>query len=390
MTGFRAKLDYWLKHYWWFNRLFHFCASSTLKVLGWFNPIDNEMVLFTGHTRKYNDSPRTIYEYMIKQERFKNLKYVWGLDDLTVEIPGNPIKVKSDTLDYFKYSLRSKYWVACVNIERGLHYKKKNCLYLNTWHGAPVNAMGNQVPNRKDFDFTDVDFFCYESEWNKELDKKYLNIREESMIPSGLPRNDELYYVTPEKVDKLKEQLGLPKDKKIILYAPTWRESTDNGDTYSITPPMNIKYWEEKLGNEYILLLRTHAYTNKLMGVQFDDFCRNYTSYPRINDLFAVADILISDYSSCISDYCILERPIICFGWDYDTYKKIRGLNLDFEHEMPSGVLKTEQDVVNHILTMDYKEECQLTKDKLKMKVSAIGGHATEMCVDTLFKEYKG
>lgn len=209
------------------------------------------------------------------------------------------------------------------------------------------------------------------------------------MIPSGLPRNDELFYVTPEKVIQLKEQLGLPNDKKIILYAPTWRESTDNGDTYSITPPMNIKYWEEKLGDEYVLLLRTHAYTNKLMGVQFDDFCRNYTSYPRINDLFAVADILISDYSSCISDYCILERPIICFGWDYDAYKVIRGLNLDFEHEMPSGVLKTEQEVVNHILTMDYDKECKLTRDKLKMKVSAIGGHATEMCVDALFKGYK-
>ena len=361
-----------------------------MRLLGLFNPIDKGMVLFTGHTRKYNDSPRIIYEYMIRQERFKNLKYVWGLDDLTVEIPGNPIKVKSDTLEYFKYSLKSKYWIACVNIERGLHYKKKACLYLNTWHGAPVNAIGNQVPNRKDFDFTDVDFFCYESEWNKELDKKYLNIREESMIPSGLPRNDELYYVTSEKVNKLKEQLGLPKDKKIILYAPTWRESTDNGDTYSITPPMNIKYWEEKLGDDYILLLRTHAYTNKLMGVQFDEFCRNYSSYPRINDLFAIADILISDYSSCISDYCILERPIICFGWDYDTYKVIRGLNLDFEHEMPSGVLKTEQDVVNHILTMDYEKECRLTKEKLKLKVSAIGGHATEMCVDALFKNYKG
>ena len=49
------------------------------------------------------------------------------------------------------------------------------------------------------------------------------------MIPTGLPRNDELYHVTPNEIGSLKDKLGLPRDKKIILYAPTWRESTDNG-----------------------------------------------------------------------------------------------------------------------------------------------------------------
>ena len=72
------------------------------------------------------------------------------------------------------------------------------------------------------------------------------------MIPTGLPRNDELYHVTPNEIGSLKDKLGLPRDKKIILYAPTWRESTDNGKTCAIKPPINTKKWETELKDNYI------------------------------------------------------------------------------------------------------------------------------------------
>ena len=121
-----------------------------------------------------------------------------------------------------------------------------------------------------------------------------MNVKEEALIPSGLPRNDGLYHVTKDEVIAIKKKLGLPLDKKIMMYAPTWRDSYDKGASYAIKPPMDLKKWEEKLKDEYVLLFRTHAYTTKLLGVEFDDFCLDYTSYPVINDLFKVADILIS------------------------------------------------------------------------------------------------
>lgn len=387
MNGFRARLDYVLKHNQLVNKIFRCSVSAIMRVWGWFIPMDKKMIVFSGHSRKYNDSPRAIYEYMIAHPEYKDYKYVWALEDPeNVDVPGPAIKIKADTPQYFKYTLKAKYWITCVNIERSLKYKKKNCIYLNTWHGTAFNTIGNEACGRKDYDFSHITYFCYESEFQKYHCMKGFNTREDAMIPTGYPRNDTLYQTTPNEVSELKGKLGLPLDKNILLYAPTWRDSTNRGESYDIRPPINISKWEEKLSDNYVLLLRTHAYTTKLLGVEFNTFIRDFTSYPDVNDLFKVADILISDYSSCITDYCILERPIICFAYDYDEYKATRGLNIDFDKEMPSGVMRTEDEVITHILTMDLNSERQKTKE-LKERYTNIGGNATELCVKKMFNK---
>lgn len=387
MHGFRARLDYLLKHNYTVNRLFNWTASSFLRVLGWFVSTDDRMVVFSGHTRKYNDSPRAIYEYMLAHpEKYGRFKSVWALEDPhNADVPGNPIKVKADTLQYFKYTLKAKYWVTCVNIERGLHFKKRKCRYLNTWHGTPFKHVGNDAGGRKDYDFGSVDLFCYASDYEKEIYKRAFLVKDAALIPTGLPRNDELYRTSPQEVVSLKKRLGLPLDKKIILYAPTWRDSTDNGKTCAIKPPVDAKKWEEALTDDYIVLFRMHAYTNKLLGLQFNQTLRDYSNYLDVNDLFKVADILISDYSASMADYSILERPVLCFTYDYDDYRDERGLYLDYSNDMPSGILRTEDDVLNYIKTMDYQEECKKTKTMLKDRLLQFGGDATESCVISLF-----
>ena len=387
MHGFRARLDYVLKHNYAVNRLFTWSVSTLMKIWGSFIPVDEKLVVFSAHSRKYNDSPRTLYENMIKDPKYKDYRFVWALEDPDhVQIPGPASKVKSDTLEYFKTTLKAKYWITCVNIERSLHYKKKSCRYLNTWHGTPYKYIGNDVGNRKDFDFSSVDFWCYASQYEKEIFMRAFNVREDALIPTGMPRNDDLYNVTNEEIICIKKRMGLPLDKKIILYAPTWRDSTDHGATYAIKPPINTKYWEEQLKDEYIVLFRTHGYTNKLLGVEFNDVIRDYSAYPSINDLLKVSDILISDYSATMTDYSILERPVLCFAYDYEQYKSERGLYIDFDKGMPSGVLKTEDEVLDHIKNLDYEKECRKTKEMIKDRISYYGGHATEKCLELLFK----
>lgn len=380
-------MDYMLKHNYFINRTFTLTTSAALKAMGMFLPIDNKLVVFSAHSRKYNDSPRALYEYMISNPEYQNYRFVWGLEDLEyVELPGPAIKVKADTLEYFRYCLKARYWITCVNIERSLHFKKKGCRYLNTWHGTPFKHVGNDAGVRKDYDFRAVDLFCYASDYEKEIYKRAFNVREEALIPTGLPRNDELYRVDEDKIRAIKERLGLPLDKKIILYAPTWRDSTDNGATYSIKPPIDSKKWEQELGDEYIVLFRTHGYTNKLLGIEFNDTIRDYSAYPVINDLFAVSDILISDYSASMADFSILERPILCFTYDYEQYRDERGLYLDYEKEMPSGILRTEDDVLRYIKTMDYEAESKKSKEMIKNRMTYFGGHATETCLERLFE----
>ncbi len=142
--------------------------------------------------------------------------------------------------------------------------------------------------------------------------------------------------------------------------------------------------WREKLGDDYILLFRLHPYTTKLLGITFDDFVQDFSNYSSINELMAVSDILVSDYSATIFDYAILERPIICFAYDLDEYRRERGFVLKVENEMPSGIARTEQEVLEQIQHLDYGRECIRTR-RFKAKFMEFGGNATVQCVEAVF-----
>jgi CDP-glycerol glycerophosphotransferase len=381
----RSRIDYILKHNLFIQKLYKLLMSIIFKLIGKFIKTDEKLILFNGHGRKYNDSPREIYEFLIKSNKYNDYKFVWALDEPEkYDIP-HSIKIKMDTTKYFITALRAKYWVSCVNIERGLHFKKKQTIYLNSWHGTPLKLIGNAVNGRKDFDFSSIDIFCYSGDYEKEIYKRDFNISEDNLLLTGLPRNDALYHVSSKMITKYKRLLNIPVDKKVILYAPTWRDSTDNGKSYVIAPPLDVNFLQKELQDEYVLLFRTHSYTNKLMGIQFNDFVRDFSAYPEINHLLIIADILISDYSATIFDYAILEKPIICFGYDYYQYANDRGFYIDLEQELPSGVVKTQEEILNKIKNMDYQSECQKTL-KFKNKYIQIGGNAAEMCVQKLLE----
>ena len=258
---------------------------------------------------------------------------------------------------------------------------------MNTWHGAPIKFGGNDAVGRQDYDFSSVDVYSYASEFELNISKHSLGYRDDACIPYGPPRNDVLYHTTKEEVVEIKKKLGLPLDKKLILYAPTWRDSSDGGKTYAMKPPVDMNKFKNALKDDYIFLMRTHQYTNKLLGVEFDDFCRDFCSYPDVNDLLKVSDIMISDYSAIIADFSIFEKPILCFAYDYEDFKASRGLYLDYTKDMPSGILRSDDEVISYIQNMNFDEECRKTKALLKEKLAKYGGNATKMCLDKLFEK---
>lgn len=125
---------------------------------------------------------------------------------------------------------------------------------------------------------------------------------------------------------------------------------------------------------------------NFMLGIQFNDFVRDGSDYPVVNDLLMVADYLISDYSSIIMDYCILGRPIVCFGYDFEEYNKARGgFYFDLDKEIPSGICHTEDEVLSYILNADYDLESQKAR-AFRDRHIEVGGHATEICTEKLLK----
>lgn len=200
-------------------------------------------------------------------------------------------------------------------------------------------------------------------------------------------RNDELYHPSESVVQAVRKELKIPDEKKIILYAPTWRDSTDGGSSYQIAPPMNLEHWKDTLGGEYVLLFRMHHLTTKLMGVQFNDFVRDVSNYPQINNLMIAADILISDYSATIFDYSILEKPIISFAYDLEEYSNVRGFYEQLDKDvLPGDVFKTENEIIQHIQSMDYAAECKRARH-VKEKYVNVAGNATKACIDFLINQ---
>lgn len=98
-----------------------------------------------------------------------------------------------------------------------------------------------------------------------------------------------------------------------------------------------MEKWKAALGPETLILVRAHAYTNRLMGIAFDRQVRDVTAYPEVNDLLLAADVLVSDYSAIFMDYAILEKPMVCFGYDYEEYRPAGGCTWTWIRRCPAG-----------------------------------------------------
>lgn len=380
------KLEHIIKHNPVIQKLYRYGMSCVFQLWGMFVKTDPKLILMNGHSYKYNDSPRTIYRKMLELKLDEKYHIVWALNNPeSMDIPGNVQKIKMDTKEYFQTALKAKYWISCVGIERGLHFKKKTQVYLNTWHGAAINVCGNGVPGRKDFHWGHINYFCVCGKLDEINFGRDMELNPKSYLRCGYPRNDVLSTTSFEERIEIQQKLGLPEGKRYILYAPTWRESQDGGESYPLTPPIDWDKWREELGDNYIVLLRTHPYTTKFMNMKFNDFVLDFTLYPEINDLLIAADVLISDYSSVLLDYCITEKPMVCFGYDFEEYKRIRGFYYDMEKEIPNGVLKTENEVIKHLAKLDYEMECDKTRRFKQNHCEYEKGNATLTCINKVF-----
>lgn len=381
------RVEYILKHNRIVQKTYIIVFSLIFRFIGLFIKPNPKQVLFQSLIGKnFGDSPKVLFDAMKKNDFFKSYSFIWAFDNPEkFEVDGAK-KVKLNRLSYYLVALKSGVWITNVSIERGLRFKPKKTIYINTNHGIPIKYCGNAQKNRKDYDFSKVDFMCYSSEFEKKVYVRDYKILPENLYCCGMPRNDELYKFKTVNRDKIKERLGLPKDKKIILYAPTWRDSTDKGKNYNNVPPISVDYLKSKLGNEYIFLLRMHHLTTEMLNTKYDDFFINVSDVSSINDILFVTDILVSDYSATIFDFAILEKPILAFAYDYEEYSRTRGIYQDLEEIIPGNVCTTQEELIEHIQIIDYQKECEKSR-KIKNDYLDVPGNATKVCIDYLISK---
>lgn len=381
----RQKLIYILKHNAVLQLLYRIIMSFAFRVWGAITPIDNNLVLFVSFMGMgFNDSPKAIYDYMQIHDNYKQYKCIWAFENPNKFSNINTVKI--DTLAYFKTALKAKYWITNTNIERGLRFKKKKQVYLNTWHGIALKHIGNDVEGRKDFNFDTVNHLVVSGDHDEKVWKSAFKANPSTFLRCGMPRNEELWLADDEKKINIRKKLGIPIDKTVILYAPTWRDSANGGKSYDIKPPIHFDYWKETLKGEYLVLFRAHHQTTKVLGVQFDEFVRDVSNYSAVNDLMIASDMLITDYSAIAFDYSILCKPIFIYAYDYDDYLVNRGTYFNIDDRYPNKSCRTEDELLDRICYLNYEEECVNTRN-FRDEFIKYGLGATEECVKAEFGE---
>lgn len=364
--------------------LYYYVMSLGINVLKLFTKTDDKLILFVSYGgRHYSDSPRVLYEAMLEDERFKGYKMVWAF-----EKPENfdiEKTIKIDSFAYFLTALKSRCWITNVMIERALNFKGKRTFYFFTTHGVLVKLCGNDLKKGSSFNTfakLQYDYSIAQSEYEKKIEEKQYGLRPNQIGILGMPKNDILVSHNKNYREEIRKKLGIPKGKKAILYAPTFREATGSmEESFDI----NISKWRKILGDKYILLYRAHPVVRSSEKEE-DIFFNDVSDYEMVEDLMIASDLLISDYSGIIFDYCLMHKPIILFTYDYDQYSSTRGLYFDIRKELPYAM--DEDELIGMIRA--GKEENLLNRTIMFQKKFATEyGQATKKCMDLIWEKIR-
>lgn len=380
-----------VKHLSLLYNLYFYCGNALLWIFKQFIRTDEKLILFVCFGgKKYDDSPRTIYEQMFLDSRFDEYRLVWAfLQPDKHDIPRGE-KVKIDTFHFYKIALKSRVWVTNSSVERGLSFKKNKTFYYNSWHGSAIKKMGSDIQKSNDGfrskGSSKVDVMAAQGKFDVDLFSRVFGIQSDKFQITGLPRNDRLADYSGDYRNKLRMSLNLNSHKRVILYAPTYREYEFDSSGVYLTTPIDIEEWQKKLSDNYILLFRAHHAVARSLNINDNEFIRDVSKYPKLEDLMIVSDLLISDYSSILFDYSIMGKPMLCYTYDYEKYEKERGVYFDVREKLPSA--STQDEMIDRLINLDFFEASNQTLKFRDSYVTAFG-NATKQTLDILAKELK-
>lgn len=355
------------------RKLMYYYKYITFKIETIAIKTEENVIMFDCYGGKsYSDSPKAIYEYMQKCNKFKNYIYIWTFKDVEryKELLNNTntILVKKDSKKYRKYIAKSKYWIFNYKIAEYI-YPKKNQIFVQCWHGTPLKRLGfdlihfdntlNTIKGMKKRYKIEAKKFTYFLSPSRFATEKFVSAwnlkeigKENIVIEQGYPRNDFLFNYTKQDVKNIKEKLGIQNsNKKVILYAPTYRSNQhQSGVGYVYKEEVDFEKLRKYLEKDYIILFRPHYFiANQFDFDKYNGFVYNVSAVDDINELYIISDILITDYSSVFFDYANLKRPMIFYMYDLEHYRdESNGFYIDV-NQLPGKITKTDEELIEEI-----------------------------------------
>ena len=365
MSSFMKKFIIWVKRLLakspFFDYLFKIAYVNLYKTIFWYKynrqDIVEEAFLFECFKGKMvNDSPFAIYQHLLIN--FPLAKFTWVVSSLAhpmyliLKENKNTHVVIYGTNEYFQAYATSKYWIVNCRIPYRV-VKKPGQVFVQCWHGTPLKKLGFDIQmddNAKTSKFSlryaysidarKMDYFISPSPYASRCFISGFGLKKEQILELGYPRNDALFLGSSDLdlTEKLKHSLNIAVDATIILYAPTWRDNSfcNERQSHILHNPLENEGFLSKFSDDVIFLYRGHYFTDlQNESSRFIDV----SDYNNINDLFLISDLLITDYSSVLFDYLLLNKPILLFMYDRNEYEsKIRGVYLDLDNALPGKI----------------------------------------------------
>ncbi len=384
------------------KRVIRFLTSR----FGKFVPIKRKTVLFECFLgQSYGDQPKYIYEEMLSREMDKQYTLIWALrkNKMDLPIPGNCKKIPYLSLRYLWCVMRCE---TIVNNSRFPQFLVTNpkSVFLQTWHGTPLKRLGLDqdevyMPNTTTERYK-ANIVRSSKQWNYMLSQNRFSterfcsafaLKQEQIWEFGYPRNDILSLPEEKKqaiVSRVKQSLNIPQGKRVVMYAPTFRDNDTKQAKYNHTFPFDLNAFAQTLGEDTVLLLRLHYLVSQTVGKEIR--CANIidaSSYPDITELYLTADMLITDYSSVMFDYAITGKPMLFYMYDLAVYRDmLRGFYFDLS-ELP-GPMVEEYEQMTALTQNPAGFETEYAEKYLKFREKfnyLDDGYAAKRTVDRLF-----
>ncbi|MDQ6851578.1 MAG: CDP-glycerol glycerophosphotransferase family protein [Actinomycetota bacterium] len=358
-------------------------------------PIQDDLVAYAAYWyRGYACSPAAIHA--TARELAPHLRGVWVVaPELAAAMPPGVEFVRSDSLAYLRLMARAKYFVNNVNFPHVIR-KRPGTIHLQTQHGTPLKSMGLALREHpvaaQGMDFARLLQHVARWDYLTSANRHSTEVWQRSypgsyqVLEFGLPRNDRLVNATPQDVATVRSALGLRPEQTVLLYAPTFRDWAPGG----FGPALDLQALCERIGAEFTVLVRGHYLTSsdeRLSRLVERAALRDVSTYPVLEDLLLAADVLMTDYSSVMFDYANLDRPIVIYAEDWDSYVRVRGVSYDLLAGPPGVVETTPNGLVDALLSGRYRD-ARATRARAQFArrfCEFDDGHAAERVVRRVF-----
>ncbi|MFJ8821793.1 CDP-glycerol glycerophosphotransferase family protein [Streptomyces sp. NPDC102467] len=362
-------------------------------------PVSRGTVVFESHMGKcYGDSPRAIHEELVARRRGAHV--VWSYATSPDGFPKDAKLVRRWSWRYLWALGRAEWWVDNQGFPHALD-KPKHTTYLQTWHGSAYKRMGfdeirhktQNAPQREQLAraVDRFDHFLVRSEHDVSTLAHAYRISGDRLMRVGYPRNDRL--VEARKRDERTGRfprpapaaaLGIPDHRTVVLYAPTFRGTPKKK---KVQLALDVRQFAERLGDTHVLLVRAHYMEAATLPVTPPGTVIDVSAHHDVSELLCLADVLVTDYSSIMFDYALLDRPIVHFAPDLDAYAAERGSYFDLRARAGGPVVATQDEL--HRTLAGIKESDSDWQEARRAFAAEFGtyddGGAARAVVDALF-----